>query len=425
MIVRVAVDTSASMLAEELGVELRIKPVFELPAIFEKLQREDAELAAAGLSLTSERAGIYPHSVPYFKLTPQIVYVAGTFRPRSVDDLVGMNIVALSGSSHVTLLRKLQQSHPDLTWQEVAEADSMGLLEMVNTGAAQLAVINSNEFQVQQSLYPRLKKAFDLTDQQDMVWYLPPAADNRRLLARINALLTRLQANGALDRLREQFFGHSAGVSRVSAHTFSRNMRRVLPSVQPLIKQVAHEYQLTWQLLAAVAYQESHWNPRAASPTGVRGMMMLTLPTAREMGVSNRLDPLQSLRGGARYLKNIRRRLPERIAEPDRTWFALAAYNIGLGHLEDARVLTQRQGGNPDRWQDVMERLPLLQKSRYYKTTRYGYARGREAVTYVQNIRHYYNTLRWQNIPDNKPLPPLQAAKYLPPAVRDSPLRAL
>ncbi|MEH6635710.1 MAG: transglycosylase SLT domain-containing protein, partial [Halioglobus sp.] len=176
---------------------------------------------------------------------------------------------------------------------------------------------------------------------------------------------------------------------------------------------------------AAIAYQESHWNPQAESPTGVRGMMMLTLPTAKEMAVSDRLDAGQSLRGGARYLKNIRRRLPDDITEPDRTWLALAAYNIGLGHLEDARVITDRQGGDPDLWLEVMERLPLLQKSKYFQNVRYGYARGLEAATYVQNIRHYYSILQWQDIPDNKALPPLRSEDYLPDVIGNLGLLAL
>ena len=152
---------------------------------------------------------------------------------------------------------------------------------------------------------------------------------------------------------------------------------------------------------------------------------MLTLPTAREMGVDNRLDAAQSLRGGARYLKNMRRRLPKDIYEPDRTWMALAAYNIGMGHLEDARVLTEREGGDPHLWQDVMERLPLLQKTKFYQTTRHGYARGQEAVTYVQNIRHYNSILAWQDIPDNREQPRMRAEDHLPGVMRGVGLLAL
>ncbi len=416
----------ARLLADDLGVELNMQPAFSLDDIFQQLQREDADFAAAGLALTGQRQANYPHSVPYSQLKPQVVYVAGTQRPRSIDDLAGMSTLVLAGSSHAESLRTLQQSDvPDLQWQEVAEVDSMELLERVNTGQAQLAIIDSNEFAVQQSLYPRLKIAFDLGSQQDIVWFLPPTADNRRLLAHINDFIRGLQEDGALERLRELHFGHTDGVSRISSHTFTRNMHRSLPPYRELIQQVATEYQLDWRLLAAIAYQESHWNPQAASPTGVRGMMMLTLPTAQEMDVENRLDAAQSLRGGARYLKNIKRRLPNDIYEPDRTWLALAAYNIGMGHLEDARVITDRQGGNPHLWLEIMERLPLLQNSKYYQNARYGYARGLEAVTYVQNIRHYYSILKWQDIPDNKALPPLRSEDYLPSSIRTLGLMAL
>ena len=415
-----------NLLAQELDVELTVEPAFTLRGIFKQLQRDEADLAAAGLPLTTERATLYPHSVSYYKLIPQVVYFAGTFRPRSVADLVGMKIVVLAGSSNAGALRALQQTEvPDLQWEEISEADTMELLELVKTREAELAIVGSNEFKVQQSLYPRLKVAFDLSSEQDVVWYLSPEADNARLLRHINGFILRIQHDGTLDRLREQYFGHAEGVSRIGSHTFALSLRKSLPPYRALIKLVANEYQMDWELLAAMSYQESYWDPSAKSPTGVRGMMMLTRPTAREMGVENRLDAAQSLRGGARYLKKIKRRLPKSIQEPDRTWMALAGYNIGMGHLEDARVLTQRQGGDPDLWPDVMERLPLLQQSKHHKTTRYGYARGLEAVTYVQNIRHYYSVLAWQDIPDNKPLPPLRIEEFIPQSVREIGLLAL
>ena len=416
----------AMLLAEELGVELSVKTAFTLDELFKLLLRGDVDLAAAGLTLTDERAMQFPYTVPYLQLEPQVVYLAGQQRPRELDDLVGRELVVLADSSHAEFLRGLQQTrYPELTWEEVDSADTMVLLDMLDRGEAELAVIDSNEFSAQQSLYSRVKVGFRLGVEQDMVWYLPPGADNSRLQAYIEDFFARLEADGTLDRLQELQFGHTEGFSRISSHTFNLNMRTTLPQYKELIQQVADEYQLDWQLLAAIAYQESHWDPLATSPTGVRGMMMLTQPTARELGIENRLDPLQSLRGGARYLKDLRRRLPKGIREPDRTWFALAAYNIGLGHLEDARVLTQRQGGDPDRWEHVRERLPLLQKSAHYKTTRYGYARGVEAATYVRNIRHYQNILNWQDIADNKPLPPIRIDDYLPPMLQGTTLSAL
>lgn len=402
------------LLADDLGVSLQIEPGFTIESIFTHLQRGEADLAAAGLKLTGQREDNYPHSPSYYSSIPQIIYKAGTFRPRSLADLASMKIVVIANSSHAHALQALQQGGSPLNWEGIEGADTMELLELVNTGKAKLAILDSNEFKVQQPLYPRLKVAFDLGGEQQLVWFLSPGRDNTQLLKRIVALFTRLETSGEMAQLSKQHLAHATGITRMGARTFTRNMRRVLPKYQAMIQQVAAEYQLDWHLLGAIAYQESHWNPRATSPTGVRGMMMLTRPTAKELGVKNRLDPLQSLRGGARYLKNIKRRLPQRIKEPDLTWFSLAAYNVGLGHLEDARVITQSLGGNPDIWVDVSKHLPLLQNSKYYQRTRHGYARGSEPVNYVKNIRQYYSILQWQDIAANKPLPPVDTDDYLP-----------
>ncbi len=150
---------------------------------------------------------------------------------------------------------------------------------------------------------------------------------------------------------------------------------------------------LDWTLLAALSYQESHWNPRAKSPTGVRGIMMLTLPTAKEVGVKSRLDAAQSIKGGAKYYARIYERLPEEIVEPDRTWVALAAYNVGIGHIHDAQTLAKRQDKDPNSWSVLAEMLPLLSQKRYYRTVKHGYARGSEPVFYVNRVRNYRDLL--------------------------------
>jgi membrane-bound lytic murein transglycosylase F len=154
---------------------------------------------------------------------------------------------------------------------------------------------------------------------------------------------------------------------------------------------------MDWRLLAAIAYQESQWDADAVSFTGVRGIMMLTRQTAKQVGIDDRRDPAQSITGGARYFLELYRRLPDRISESDRIWFALAAYNLGMGHLEDARVLTESLGGDPNVWEDVEARLDLLSQERYYQTLRYGYARGFEARKFVSNVKRYYDTLIWMD----------------------------
>ena len=170
-------------------------------------------------------------------------------------------------------------------------------------------------------------------------------------------------------------------------------MRNRLPLFQQFFEDAGKKQGLDWRLLAAIGYQESFWDPKARSPTGVRGIMMLTEETAKQMDIADLLDPQQSIDGGARYLRHLIDRLPERIIGTDRLWLALAAYNIGLYHLEDARVLTQKQGGDPDRWNDVKQRLPLLADPTWAAKVKYGAARGMEPVVFVNHVRTYYDVL--------------------------------
>ena len=411
--------------AEELGVTVRYESLHNLGDILESVRRGQVDFAAAGLTVTPSRAAEFRFSKPYYDIQPAILYLAGTQRPRSVEDLVGGRLVTMAGSAHAENLAQLQKDFPDLEFQEIRDVEPLDLMDMVSSGAATYAIIDSNEFVANRLFHPKLREGFNLGNSQNLAWLFSSRPQDQRLRQRANQFLARIRENGTLDRLKERQFGHAWGVDPVDSQTFNRRMRNRLPKYEQMIRQVAKEYQMDWHLLAAIAYQESHWNPKARSPTGVRGMMMLTSDTAREMGINNRLEALQSLRGGARYLKKIKRLLPDDIYEPDRTWFTLAAYNIGRGHLEDARVITERQGGDPHLWSDVKQRLPLLQRSKYYKTVRYGYERGQEPVTYVKNIRHYYNLLAWQDIAANRPLPPIDADEHIPEMLQKTKLSAL
>jgi len=146
---------------------------------------------------------------------------------------------------------------------------------------------------------------------------------------------------------------------------FQRFQRQNRQISQQRAQQAAQQHGVDWRLLAAMGYQESKWDPHAVSFTGVRGLMQLTEDTASRMRAGDRRDPRSSIFGAAKYLAMLMRDMPRRIPEPDRTWFAVAAYNVGLGHVEDARVLAQQAGRNPDRWEDVREFLPLLSQERH------------------------------------------------------------
>ncbi|MFT4874192.1 membrane-bound lytic murein transglycosylase MltF [Congregibacter sp.] len=416
----------ASLLAEELEVDLVVTTAFSLDELFNALERGEADIAGAGLTLTKARSAHFASSQSYAKQTPQVIYKVGRKKPRKTADLAEQTLAVLADSSHEDLLTTLRDEGLDwLKWESVNGSDTGELLTRVNEDRIDLAIVDSRDFFIQQNLVPRLEVAFDLAAEEDIVWYLADSARGTPLLKTINEFLQRRQSDNSIAQIQRGYFDRDEDISRVDSQTFVGKVRRDLSSYQQLIEIVALEQKIPWELIAAISYQESHWDPKATSRTGVRGMMMLTLATAEEMDVDDRTDPAESLRGGARYFKKLRRRLPDDILEPDRSWLALAAYNIGMGHLEDARVLTQRRGGDPHLWRDIMDTLPLLQEPQHYRTLRYGYARGLEAVRYVQNIRHYYNILRWQTARAKRPEAPRDAAPLVPENLRNLKLRAL
>ena len=411
--------------AREYNMRVRIKVAFSLPELFDMLAGGEAHLAAAGLSQSAGRDARFVASNPYLHQQPLIVYKSGSLRPRSLEALVGRDMVVVAGSVHVETLSSLQQDLPELTWREIHAADSLELMQLVTDEKAELAIVDSIEFRIQQQLFPRVVAAMEIGNRTPVVWYLPEGERSVVSLELVNQFINRATEQGHIAQLEQEHFGRWEHASRVGSLTFQRKMRDDLPEWQPLLEQVAEEYQMDWRLLAAMAYQESHWDPNARSHTGVRGIMMLTRATASELGVEDRTDPAQSLRGGARFFKDLLRRLPSDIEYPDRTFLALAAYNIGMGHLEDARIMTQQAGGDPHLWPDVRAHLPKLQNPNYFSTTKFGFAEGKQAVNYVDNIRHFEGLLSFQNLPEHRISPPSQVEELLPDHLRRAELPVL
>lgn len=284
----------------------------------------------------------------------------------------------------------MTEEHPEIRYYIDANADVNDLLKQVSEGKLKFTMADSVELSLSQRIYPDLALAFEMTEDQPISWYMRKSEDES-LYALLIEFFGQLKQTGDLANLEEKYLGHIGVFDYVDTRAFIRALDSKLPKWSPLFKKYSKEFD--WRLIAALAYQESHWNPVAKSPTGVRGMMMLTLPTAKSVNVTNRLDPEQSVRGGVEYLRRIVDRVPDSISEHEKIWFALASYNVGFGHMMDARRLTKRQGGDPDAWADVKDRLPLLRQKKFYSQTRYGYARGDEARNYVENIRRYYQSI--------------------------------
>jgi membrane-bound lytic murein transglycosylase F len=243
-----------------------------------------------------------------------------------------------------------------------------------------------------QNYYPNLGVAFAIGEPEKIAWALGKNTDPA-LLAKANAFFSKIKNNGTLRNLIDRYHGNAKRLNQLDIKTFLVNSNKLLPKYKQLFKQAQEITGIDWRLLAAISYQESHWDTFNTSPTNVRGLMMLTEATADQMGVSDRLDPKQSIPAGAKYISLLVDTIPERIPEPDRTYMALASYNIGYAHVEDARVLAQRLKLNPDSWADVKKTLVMLNNPDYYVNAKYGYCSGGAPVIFVESIRSYHNIL--------------------------------
>ncbi len=383
----------AQKYAEYLGVELKMMPSYNLNELFQQLDSGGVDFLAAGLAVTDERRQQYHFTPSYQDVSQKLVFKQGNIRPRKLADLTG-TLEIVEQSSHVENLLQLKLANPELLWSTTSELDSEELLLRVLTGDIDYTVVDSNTLAINRRYYPEISIGFTIRKEEPLAWMVNKHNDDS-IFSSLIEFFGQVHHNGVLLALNDKHYGHIEEFNYVDTRMFIQAVENKLPKYQPLFEKYGQE--VDWRLLAAISYQESHWEPDARSYTGVRGMMMLTLPTAKQMGIKSRLDAEQSIRGGAKYFKQMIERMPARVPDPDRIWFALASYNIGLGHLNDARKITELLGGDPDRWVEVKERLPLLKQKKYYKYTRYGYARGDEPVNYVENIRRYYDTLTWMD----------------------------
>ena len=405
--------------ANHLNVELEMIPVVGLDEVFSGLMEERADFAAAGLSITPARQETLLFGPSYLSVKQLFIYNRDV-NPNisSAKDLIGKQIHVIGNSAHVEQLLALQKDHSELQWIESRDLETIDLLEQLVDGQIDVTIVNSTEYYANRAFYPSFRIAFSTGSPRKLAWAMTATPNNASLIKEMTNFFKTYTDSGKLARLIDRNFTFNERQTFVSTQTFLQMKQDRLPDVKGMIEQVAIEYDLDWRLLAAISYQESHWDADARSPTGVRGMMMLTRATAEELNVEDRLDPLQSLRGGARYYKKLYSRLPAGIEPPERSWFALAAYNIGLGHVEDARIITQKRGGNPNLWNDVRESLPLLRQQKWYKPSKYGYARGDEAARYVRNIRDYYSLLTWDELNRYRVPPPRIVSDYLPPELK-------
>jgi len=405
--------------SDSLGVELTLKIEQNATEILHQLSRHNAHFAAAQLAITPERKQNFLFTHAYHEATAQLIYRSGTRRPKKLKEIENLPIEISANNSLNSDLEKLKKKWPNLSWEVNNSASPEDLMVLVNEKIIDFTIVSSDEIKLNQKFYPELRIAFDISDRKKIAWAFPQIKDTS-LYDAANQFLKKMKSSGQLTLLIEQHFGHIQSFDYVGTRIFQRHIISRLPIYQAWFEKAGKDNQIEWVLLAAMAYQESHWNKEAKSPTGVRGLMMLTRGTAKDMGVSNRVEPFQSIFGGANYYAKLLKRLPDKVTGPDRFLYALASYNVGYGHVRDAMKLTQKAGKDETKWINLKETLPLLRKKKWHKQTHYGYARGDEAVKYVENIRSYYDILKWEvsrNWQENQPPKIIQALKFTPSAL--------
>jgi len=383
----------ATMFARQLHVRLRWVFTNNPADIDHLLRQKQAHLAAAALVKHFDFPGGLRWGPTYFETQHEVVgrtTDAGP-KPKSLDDIAGKRIGVVDetvGDYMLSDMPKLKSPIERLP----PESSTADLLEEVAKGTLDYALVESNRFTLARRFFPQVDVDFTVGKPLDYAW-LFSTVDKKRLLEAAKPFFAKLQKDGTLKRLVDRYYGHAAKLTAIDSETLIEKIAVDLPRLKPIFEQAEVASGIDWRLIAAIGYQESHWDPGATSPTGVRGFMMLTDETADRLQVKDRLQASDSILGGARYFALLKESMAPHITEPDRTFLALAAYNQGVGHVEDARILAQKSGLNPDKWQDVRQMLPKLADPATFPSLQHGYARGLEAVQFVDSVRNYYDVL--------------------------------
>ena len=378
-----------TLFAESLDLELEIDHVPNTAAALDALCNPRGQLAVGLLTSPSAGSDKFRAGPRYGALRQQLLRRFDQARPSSTTELVMKDVEVGAEPAQIETLRRLKQRNGDLTRLNVHEDLSPhDLIELTDRGFVEYTVADSHAVRMTKRFYPRIKETFDLSGELPLHWIFGECAGDR-IVSSAEAFFASAETNGTLKQIFDRYHGHATQLSYPEKLTFIENVQRRLGRYKPLFVEAARETGLDWRLLAALGYQESRWNPKAHSPSGVEGLMMLTLDAAKQVNVWDRNDPYQSIIGGAHFLLDLKKRLPSGVEEPDRTWFALAAYNAGLARVERAMKAARDKGRNSLLWVEVRDFLRTSPSKRKRPLN--------VPLTFVYNVRAYRDVLAWSD----------------------------
>lgn len=307
------------------------------------------------------------------------------------NDLGHLQTIAFERNKSVVSHLELVKKVPNARIQLWLNGSTVRAFSEIESKKADCLITNSKEGLFHLKDFSNLEFKFKLKDHFSLNWVINE--DHSYLSPLMRSWIQKASRDGRIQKIYEQYRIYSEELTQSDIEIFKLRTKSRLPDYISLFKRAGIKYSLPWELVAAVCYQESHWDPAARSFTGVKGLMQITQSTADYLGIEDIHDPEENILGGARYLKKLIKFFPEEISYNDRVILALAAYNIGIGHLQDAFSIANTLGKNPYHWNQLKEVLPKLAQNEYYKDTQFGRARGYETVEYVEKTKAYFHYL--------------------------------
>ena len=399
--------------AASLGLGVRFIIAKNIDNAYKLVAEDKADFAAAGLVVNLARENKFRYGPSYLSVRRQLIYRQGVDKPKNLQDIGNATLAVEQGSSNQHWLDErtkggvLDISPNDVPDSSVLtppddgyairiklEESSLGTLEALENGTVDYGIVLSHEAMLGQKLSDKIKVATDLGPPVSFAWAFSRLADES-LLDKARQFFASIRANNELKNLIDRHYAQFEQLDQQLAQQFIEDVDNRISPYLAAFKAAGKKYNIDWRLLAAMAYQESKWDPEARSHMGAYGIMQITAPTAQDIGLIDPANPVKNIMAAAKYLDQLRALIPDNAKEPDRTYLAMAAYNVGIGHLSDAIKLTKIQGGDPNRWRDIRERLALLSNPKYYRKLRNGYARGEETIQYVENIRALHDLMIW------------------------------
>ncbi|MFW5729416.1 MAG: membrane-bound lytic murein transglycosylase MltF [Spirochaetota bacterium] len=377
--------------AEYLGVELRVvtPPWSEMVP---SLVAAQGDFIAASFTDIESRRDDVTFSEPYMIVRQHLIVHASDHGVRHMADMHGMTVHVRAGTSYERRLRELQGGGLEIEVVTHRDRPTEDLIRAVAAREIQATVADTHVARLNRRYYPDVRPALAVSGPQPLAWAV--RSDAEELLGAIDRFFRVVKERGVFDRIHDRYYANTAVFDYVDIKVFHERIRTRLPEFETLIKEEARKYGFDWRLIAALAYQESHYHPLSTSVAGAGGFMQLTPATAREMGVRDRYDPAQSIRAGVEYLARMYERFGNAATDRDRLLLAMASYNVGYGHVLDAQAIAREKGLPPGRWSSLEQTLPLLSREEYFRRAPHGYARGTEPVRYINQILTYYDILR-------------------------------